>query len=224
MATVTGVTLTKVQEIQNNTIISARVENGVLYFKKGDNTTEFNVGRIVLPAIDAWPVGSIFMSVSSTNPKTLLGVPSDSPVTWIRWGQGRMPVSLDPSNLRFDSVEEVGGLERVTLTTTEMPSHNHGGATGIESNDHTHTGYTSTDGAHSHNYFAPSIDTGALGGSNIYRNRVATVTDVQGSHNHSVQTYGVDANHSHPIGTQGGGASHENMPPYITVYMWKRTV
>jgi len=224
VATVTGVTLQKMQEIKNDTIISARVENGILYFKKGDDLTEFNVGKIILPAIDAWPVGSIFMSVSPTNPKILLGVSSESPVTWVRWGQGRMPISLDSSNTRFDTVEEVGGAQSVTLGLNEIPSHNHGGNTGYQSHDHSHGGYTSIDGSHSHNYFAPAVDQGAVGGSSIYRSRVATVTDAQGAHQHSVQTYGVDTNHYHSITAQGGGAAHENMPPYITVYMWKRTV
>lgn len=231
MASITGVTLQKMQEIKNSTIISARVENGVLYFRKGDNQTEFNVGKIVLPAIDAWPVGSIFMSVSSTNPKILLGVPSDSPVTWVRWGQGKMPISLDSGNPRFDSVEEVGGLEKVQLSIAEMPSHNHPhpntgeGRTNWQSHDHAHGGYTSVDGNHTHGYIAQNPAPQTAGGNNNYHTgRIGAQTDAAGAHQHSVQTYGVDTNHYHDIAAQGGNGFHENMPPFITVYMWKRTV
>lgn len=226
MATVTGVTKAKMEQIQNNTIISARVENGILYFKKGDNSTEFDVGRIVLPAIDAWPVGSIFMNVSPTNPKILLGVPSNSPVTWVRWGQGKMPISLDSANARFDTVEETGGLERVTLTQTEMPSHDHGGSTGWQSHDHTHTGYAHPAGQHSHTQWVPNHRSGISGGGGLSvadNSNTTTPTWDAGYHDHAVTTNGVSQNHYHGISANGGNGSHENMPPYITVYMWKRT-
>lgn len=228
MATITGVTKAKMEQIRDNTIISARVENGVLYFKKGDNTTEFNVGNIILPAINAWPVGSIFMNTSATNPKILLGVPSDSPVTWVRWGQGRMPISLDSANPRFDSVEEAGGAESVTLTPAQMPWHDHGGSTGYQSHDHSHGGYTSYSGDHSHSFAQPAgnLVNGAGGGGNdlLRNNFIYPQTGAAGNHQHSVQTYGVDTNHYHSISGAGSSQSHENMPPFITVYMWKRTV
>lgn len=196
MATVTGVTLAKMLEVKHNTIISARVENGILYFKKGDESTEFNVGKIVLPAIDAWPVGSIFMNVSATNPKILLGVPSNSPVTWVRWGQGRMPISLDPNNPRFDSIEEMGGLERVALTVAELARHGHG----------------VLDPGHSHDVSAGTsvTTTNETGGTGVIARTNTQTTAVSGT--------GISVNEA------GSGASHENMPPFITVYMWKRTV
>lgn len=226
MATITGVTLQKMQQIKNDTVISARVENGVLYFKKGDNLTEFDVGRIVLPAIDAWPVGSIFMTVDNRNPKVLLGVPSNSEVTWSRWGQGRMPISLDDNNDRFNAPEEVGGLERVQLLINEMPTHSHTGNTGYQSHDHTHGGYTNIAGEHGHGYQKASGSypgTGG-GGNDALRNNFAyTGTDLSGSHQHSVTTYGASQNHYHSIPPDGGNVAHENMPPFITVYMWKRT-
>jgi microcystin-dependent protein len=227
VATVTGVTLQKMLQIKNDTIISARVENGVLYFKKGDNQTEFDVGRIILPAIDAWPVGSIFMNVTSTNPKTLLGVPSNSPVTWVRWGLGKMPISLDPNNARFDTSEETGGLERVQLTQTEMPSHDHGGSTGWQSHDHGHTGYAHAAGSHTHGQAIPNHRSGISGGGGLSvadNSNYVMQTDAAGYHDHAVTTNGVSQNHYHSITSNGGNAPHENMPPFITVYMWKRTV
>lgn len=227
MATVTGVSLQKVQQIEANTIISARVENGVLYFKKGDNVTEFSVGTIVQPAIAAWPVGSIFMNTTSTNPKTLLGLPTSSPVTFVRWGLGRVPVSLDPNNLRFDTSEEVGGAETVALDVSQMPQHNHGGYTGDQDRDHTHTGYAYPSGNHNHqSYYRVGTRTVTGGGNaNVADSGGGyTTTSDSGNHDHSVVTNGASGGHLHVIGPQGGNAAHENMPPYITVYMWKRTV
>lgn len=185
MATVTGVTLQRVQQIESNTIISARVENGVLYFKRGDNVTEFDVGRIVVPIIDAWPVGSIFMNTTPTNPKTLLGVPSNSPVTWVRWGKGRVPVSLDEAQTEFDVSEETGGAKTHTLTTNEMPSHRH-----LQTID---ASYNPSGGGPSNQYAGNNTGSNSVGGGL----------------------------HTEPT---GGGAAHNNLQPYITVYMWKRTV
>jgi len=66
-----------------------------------------------------YPVGAIYMSVSSTNPATLFGG------TWVAWGAGRVPVGIDTSDSAFDSVEETGGAKTHTLTEDEMPSHEH---------------------------------------------------------------------------------------------------
>lgn len=68
----------------------------------------------------AYPVGSVYTSISSTNPATLLGVG-----TWVAFGAGRTLVGLDASQTEFDTVEETGGSKTHTLTEAEMPSHTH---------------------------------------------------------------------------------------------------
>lgn len=103
--------------------------------KKGTPGTNGTNGN----ALSAWPVGSIFMNTTSTNPATLLGGG-----TWARWGQGRVPVSQDSGQTEFDVSEETGGEKTHTLTQPEVPN----------------TNLVSTDGF--------SIQTGAGGGGAAY--------------------------------------------------------
>lgn len=67
-----------------------------------------------------YPVGSIYMSVNSANPSTFIGG------TWIPWGSGRVPVGVDEDSDYFAYAEQIGGEATHTLTTEEMPDHNHG--------------------------------------------------------------------------------------------------
>tara|TARA_R110000782_G_scaffold42638_5_gene96792 strand:+ start:93 stop:512 length:420 start_codon:yes stop_codon:yes gene_type:complete len=68
----------------------------------------------------AYPVGSVYTSVVSTSPATLLGVG-----TWAAFGAGRVLIGLDAGDADFNSVEETGGSKTHTLTIAEMPSHTH---------------------------------------------------------------------------------------------------
>lgn len=73
-------------------------------------------------AIDAWPVGSVFIAVVSTSPATLLGGG-----TWSAFGAGRMLVGRDSGDADFDTAEETGGAKTVTLTAAQsgLPQHTH---------------------------------------------------------------------------------------------------
>ena len=76
------------------------------------------LGNIFLP-YPCLPVGSIYLSVSETNPSTYFGG------TWEQWGKGRVPVSVDKGDTDFNEVEKTGGKKTHKLTINEMPSHTH---------------------------------------------------------------------------------------------------
>lgn len=61
-----------------------------------------------LETVEAFPVGAVFVSVSSTNPATSLGYG-----TWSAFGAGRVLVGLDSGDTDFDTVEETGGSKVV---------------------------------------------------------------------------------------------------------------
>ena len=62
-----------------------------------------------------FPVGSIFISVVSTNPSSLLGYG-----TWVAFATGRTLVGLDSGDADFNPVEHTGGAKSVTLTTVSV--------------------------------------------------------------------------------------------------------
>lgn len=66
-----------------------------------------------------YPIGSIYMSVNSTNPGNLFGG------TWVAWGAGRVPVGYDSSQSEFDTAGKTGGEKTHTLSSQEMPGHDH---------------------------------------------------------------------------------------------------
>lgn len=87
--------------------------------KMGDGVTAWAT-LTALNASSQLPVGYIFMSVNAANPLVALGYG-----TWLAWGAGRVPVSLDATQAEFTTVEQTGGEKTHLLTVAEMPSHTH---------------------------------------------------------------------------------------------------
>ena len=66
-----------------------------------------------------FPIGSIFISVTNTNPSSFLGG------TWQSFGAGRTLVGVDTSQTEFNTVQKTGGSKTHTLTIEQIPSHSH---------------------------------------------------------------------------------------------------
>jgi len=93
------------------------------------------------------------------------------------------------------AVGATGGANTVTLTEAQMPSHNHGGASGAG-------------GAHSHTL----IDDAVIGDGNFAPGGLAPYPSGT-----TVKTTSTAPTHTHTISSAGGGQSHENRPPYYAL-------
>lgn len=188
---------------------------------------------IVVANQQAYPVGSIFLSVVATDPATLLGYG-----TWSAIGAGRMLVGLDSGDADFDTLQETGGAKTVTLTEAQIPAHTHV----QNSHNHTQDAHTHTQNAHTHTQDAHShvitSQTATTGGATSYEHGVldtssaeteaTETTNSATATNQNATAVNQNATATNQAATAvnqntGGGTAHNNMPPYLVVNMWKRT-
>lgn len=125
---------------------------------------------------NVYPVGSIYLSVNSTNPGNLFGG------TWEQI-QGRFLFGMNSSY----PAGSTGGEITHQLTAAEMPTHAH--------------------------YMA----SGNAGGDGTWKPDAGwyLVTDVT----NDTTTWWAQIG----MNNAGGSEAHNNMPPYLSVYIWKRT-
>ena len=144
-------------------------------------------------ALAAYPVGSIYMSVNATSPATLFGG------TWERI-YGKFLFAAD-GNI---PAGQVGGESAHMLTEGELPKLRGGIMTGSGEN---------------------LPDTNGYG---VFRSANGICSTTNPRHNGQPMQ---DAWTTFPAGEAyagldivfGGGQPHNNMPPYLSVYVWQRT-
>jgi hypothetical protein len=190
-------------------------------YAKKDELSSLIAAAVAEAKLAAYPVGSIYCSIDSTDPGALFGG------TWAAIGAGRALVAAGGGF----AVGSEGGADTHTLTVEEMPSHAHTAWTG-EAGWHGHTARTDTAN------LTGSFNPGGLGitasgvcslgaGKQPSNSGYATdssIVNINASHMHNV---GVDGagNHTHTVGVgaTGGGQAFSVRNPYIAVNMWRRT-
>ena len=153
-------------------------------------------GRTLLDMF--YPVGAIFITTVNTNPSSYMGG------TWVRFGNGKTLVGIDENDTDFNVAEKTGGEKRHILTKDEMPSHSHETR---DVNGHKAYFWAWSGGPH------PSPTLWIPGG-----NVAGGSMPAGGNPLMSKQAW-----EGYTTTDTGGGNSHNNLQPYITVYMWKRT-
>ena len=156
-----------------------------------------------------YPVGSIYMSANNVSPQTFLGG------TWVAWGAGRAPVGVSSSDTDFNTAEKTGGEKTHRLSVDEMPWHDHSGTNSTVETVTIHTRPTG----------------GALDylGINTYTVKYDVNEQTQeykvspaGGQTLEVEN-GTVINSQYGVCPNGLGVAHNNLQPYITCYMWRRT-
>ena len=149
--------------------------------------------------LEAFPIGSIFISTTATNPSSYIGG------TWTSYGEGRTLIGAGTctdsnSTSKTFSANETGGEYSHKLIVNEMPSHSHGYYMDVYKDKGNQLGVqidTSVDPAKS----------SVPGWGPIISNKFV-VGQRSG-------TFIITAT--------GGNGFHNNIQPYIVTYIWKRT-
>lgn len=134
--------------------------------------------------------------------------------------QQRMPLGKSNSNNLGDN----GGNSNITLTTNQLPSHNHTGTTN-SAGVHTHT---ATDSGHNHSYNDAYFAENRSGGQNVYGTssstdndndyiyRTPTPTTSTGFANITVANNG-EHTHTFTTDSTGSNSSINIMNPYLVL-------
>lgn len=188
------------QKIDTTYIKNISVSDNTLTIYKGDGSAT-NLDIISFDQI--YPIGAIYMSTVSTNPATLFKIGN-----WEALPAGRVLLAQGTSTWGVNySAGGTGGEDKHTLTVSESAPHNHTGSATTSGSTHTHALTMQASHGKSGNGGVPRFSDGDVWSPYKTQNLSAA-----GEHSHAIT-----------INNSGGGQAHNNMQPYLSVYMWKRT-
>ena len=169
------------------TTVSLVVSVGIPIFRIGTDGYVYNNEKRLIPE-DELPrysthVGQVIMSTTLSTAAAVAAVYGG---TWEAWGQGRVPVGVDPNDSDFNAPNKTGGAKTVTLQESQLPKHRH------------------------------PVDNNQSGGTYDMTDKYELYVS---NNNATLRT----DHWCRFTGLAGGGEAHQNMPPYRTLYMWKRT-
>ena len=188
------------QKIDTTYIKNISVSDNTLTIYKGDGSAT-NLDIISFDQI--YPIGAIYMSTVSTNPATLFKIGN-----WEALPAGRVLLAQGTSIWGVNySAGSTGGEDKHTLTVSESAPHNHTGNATTSGSTHTHALTMRASHGKSGNGGVPRF-----GDGDVWSDYKTQNLSAAGEHSHAIT-----------INNSGGGQAHNNMQPYLSVYMWKRT-
>ena len=172
--------------------------------------------------LQAYPVGSIYMSVVETNPAELFGG------TWEAM-PGRVLIGAGVSDFNINYIAgNKGGSKARTLTSSNIPKHTHTVEIKQTAATHNHKNGVFDEAAPGNGPLSSNY-----GATKIYPTKTQAVmaadTSVFGTNTQLYMGYTSETSavHSHEVTVGYYGAKNPTeisvMQPYLVVYMWKRT-
>lgn len=219
------------------------------WFKLVDEKLNYLYSQLQDTASKLYPIGSVYISFNSTDPSTLFGgtwqrlkdtfllVNGDSYAPNTTGGSATKTIAVSNMPSHNHSVSSSGSHTH-SATTSSAGAHTHtrgsmnikgaitntdsepwgiadsfstSGALAISTKEYSYGGTTGNPGTGVYKMDFDASRSGAWTGS----------TSSNGAHTHTVSLSG--GNHTHTTNNVGGGTPLNIMPPYTTVYAWKRT-
>lgn len=182
----------------------------MLWAKMKAYVDDHSSGGLTLDKV--YPIGSVYISANGANPNAIIGG------TWEEFATGRTLIGYDPADDDLTETGMTGGEKKHTLTIEEMPLHKHD----VTVEDKELKGSVWNFVGQNANYGPGNSTSGVFSkggdGTCFYPSSTGKATGINDG-------FAMDATHNHTASASntGSGAAHNNMPPYITVRMWKRT-
>jgi len=209
-------TLQSSSDIQNTKLKSIDSQlNALVTTNNNQNTSISNLqndNTFVKNFLKAHPVGSIYITTSSTDPSNTY-----SGSTWVAYAGGRTLVGVGSNAGYSFSAGQTGGEYTHRLSTSEIASHSHN-YIGLYMDCNYKTGYIVAQGDLNLVYYLnTSVNPYSAGwATQTFTNSYSSMSDT------CVWAVGVQSDYSNTSYT-GSSTYHNNVQPYVTVYMWRRT-